>query len=78
MPIILKPKRCPSCRADWSSLRQVLYGDANLQGDPKAGYDFAGDTTVDWNSQEDAVDAKGRVLATCANGHDHRVKVREE
>ena len=47
----------------------MLYGLALLDGSPSAGFDYAGETEVDWDSQETVRTENGLVTLQCGNDH---------
>lgn len=63
-----KPSKCPECGEPPEGMREKLYGLALLTGSDELGFDYAGETEVDWDSQETVVEG-GLVTLQCANAH---------
>jgi hypothetical protein len=66
------PARCPDCRKPWVKIDEDIIGcTAEIARGEDGGYDYSGDTYVNWDGQETREDDFGFVTVMCEEGHYH-------
>lgn len=89
--MILTIPKCPSCKEGADHSVDLVAGDAQFTDEAKRGLDldFEGDTKIDWDLQENALDTALRIvggvvnvddfmLVGCVNGHQWITGVKRE
>jgi len=72
------PMICPECQEPIAHTWEKLDGKAELEGNPKEGFEWGGYTDVMWDGQETHRDQDGKELVGCDNYHEWWAKRLEE
>lgn len=73
----ITPPYCSDCSGEWTKVTQIVTAYSQLFRPNGAGYEWEGDSDVDWDSQRDMELADGRLEAWCENDHDHHITVKD-
>lgn len=68
MSFKLKTPKCPECGEIAHQVEETLMTKASIDENEDGTFDYAGDSEVDWDSQEPARDGSGNVTLFCECG----------